>query len=187
VSDEALLARLVMYEVAESLRFEQRPSASGDGGWRRLANATLLGKEVHPLREGTPFVADMFTLVTASSSVDMTTWRGWVRGTVRLLNDTDPRRPSLDRLVEAAVGGLRGRIDLRHAPDGWATVAGRWRVGAGEIGGRFEGVFTIPFVREGEDGYWYREGPALDGVCRLRDDEFALGIPLIKLVLQLFA
>jgi RimJ/RimL family protein N-acetyltransferase/SAM-dependent methyltransferase/ABC-type transporter Mla MlaB component len=186
------LARLVAYEVAESLRF-QAPASEGGGAWLRDAQATLLGRDVLPFREGTPFAAGSYAVIRARSSVDLTTWQGSVEGDFDLLEDSDPTRQALDKLVVSRCGTLSGTLDLAPATRGFAVVEGRWSLADRTAAGPFRCVFLIPFTRAGHEGHWYVEhepdgSPREDepGFVPVRPCEQLLDIPLTKAVITLF-
>lgn len=185
------IARVVMYEVAESLRFVTR--GSGDAAVNlRAARATLLGKEMEPFVPGTPFVPGRWVVAGVSSVIDLVTFSGSFRGGFRLLDDIDPSRRSLDSLLTAAAGSLRGALDLSRVLDGYAPVRGRWSMPEAGLAGEFNAVFLIPFQTPGSADYYYRHYDLADGVpcvdagagklTALASDEFALGVPLTKLV-----
>ena len=192
------VATVVIYEVAEALRFKGPKAATSPTELRRrLAEATLLGKDVQG-REGTVFAGAQFIIVDAQSNVDLRTGVGPIRGTFDLLLDTDPMRESLDTLVITASGSLRGTLDLTTAVQGYAGVHGRWEARRARARGTFNGVFLIPFLVV--DTYYYLDlglvpcaaggttlpiGPGPVPVCPLRPDEFSLGIPLTKAVIFL--
>lgn len=196
------VATVVVYEVAEALRFKGPQAATNPAGLRRrLAEATLLGKDVQG-QPGTVFGGVQFIIVDAQSNVDLITGVGPIRGTFDLLMDTEPARESLDTLVITGSGSLRGTLDLTTAQQGYAGVNGRWEARRARARGTFNGVFLIPFQVAGT--YYYLDlglvpcdagsatrpiGP--DGspvpVCPLRSDEFSLGIPLTKAVIFLYS
>ncbi len=202
-SGEGPLAHAVLYEVAEALRFKgPRAATSSTDFTRRLAEATLLGKEVWG-RPGTVFGDSEFVVAWAESSVSLVSGTGPLRGEFHLLKDTDPARESLDTLVITTSVTIRGHIDLSTAGLGYATMQGHWRgsESRNRQQGTFTGIFLIPF-RAGE-GYWYLDlGPAQgtcagrtdlpmpDGTsvsaCPLQPDEFSLGLPLTKAVVVLY-
>jgi hypothetical protein len=194
------VATVVVYEVAEALRFKGPKAATSPSEFRRrLAEATLIGKDVRG-QPGTIFAEAQFIIVDAQSNVDMNTGVGPIRGTFDLLVDTDPRRESLDTLVITTSGSLRGTLDLTTAQQGYARADGRWEARRGRARGTFTGVFLIPF--QVMDTYFYLDlGPVRcespstlpigpNGspvqVCPLGSDEFSLGIPLTKAVVVLF-
>lgn len=191
------VARLAMYEVAEALRFREVALVDGRTAYLRVARATLLGHEIEPLRPETPFTPGRWVIASARSAIDLTRLRGPVRGRFAVLDDIDPDRRSLDTLMVSASGSLRGVLDLKTALDGYARFEGRWSMPAAMLTGRFRGLFLIPFQIPGSAGYWYRErepasgGPspgAGPGTLRgLTGDEFALGVPLTRAVVVLFA
>jgi hypothetical protein len=203
---ESRVATVVLYEVAEALRFKGPQSATDVESFRRrMAEATLLGRSVQG-EPGTIFADAQFIVADAASNVDLRTGLGPIRGTFDLLVDTDPSRASLDTLVITAGGHLRGTLDLTSAGQGFATVRGRWNTRRGPGGGTFAGVFLIPFAfPPGAPGpYFYLDlGPTAGtcagrtglplgpggspiAACPLGPDEFALGIPLTKAVIELF-
>ncbi|MCL6432538.1 MAG: hypothetical protein K6V36_17025 [Anaerolineae bacterium] len=140
------VATVVIYEVAEALQFKGPKAATSPTELRRrLAEATLLGKDVQG-REGTVFAGAQFIIVDAQSNVDLRTGVGPIRGTFDLLVDTDPTRESLDTLVITASGSLRGTLDLTTAVDGYAGAHGRWEARRARARGTFNGVFLIPFL-----------------------------------------
>jgi hypothetical protein len=194
-------ATVVLYEVAEALRFKgPKAATSPEGLRRRLAQATLLGKDVYG-QPGTIFGTAQFVIVDASSSVDLRTGVGPIQGRFDLLVDLDPNRQSLDTLAVMESARLRGTLDLTTAQQGYATVHGSWDARRSRARGTFNGVFLIPFEVYGtyyyldlgplpcSDGAQLPIGPSgnLVGVCRLQADEFSLGIPLTKAVVVLFA
>ncbi len=198
---ESPVATVVLYEVAEALRFKGPKAATSRTELRRrLAEATLLGKDLYA-QPGTIFAAAQFIVADAASNVDLRTGVGPLRGTFDLLVDQDPGRESLDTLVITASGSLRGVLDLTTAQQGYATVRGRWEVRHQRARGTFSGIFLIPFEAQGT--YFYLDlgpipcassttlpiGPngSLVPVCPLQPDEFSLGIPLTKAVVVLFA
>jgi len=192
------LASTVLYEVNESLRFlkghpkeEHRASASDANDptaiARRLAKASLLGKEVHPLRPNDLFQEGAFIQAEANSNVNLNTGKGPLTGKFLLLADTDPDRESLDTLLVTDNGPVKGELDLTTAMQGYAALSGRWSTKDKTHEGTFQGLFLIPFLVG--DQYYYADlgldGPGSNcgspsGICPLRDYEFALGIPLTK-------
>lgn len=196
------VATVVMYEVAEALQFKgPKAATSPEDLRRRLAQATLLGKDVQG-QPGTVFGGAQFIVVDAQSNVDLSSGVGPIRGTFDLLIDTNPARESLDTLVITGSGSLRGTLDLTTAqPQGYAGVNGRWEVRRGRARGTFNGLFLIPF--QAGSAYFYVDlglipcaaggttlpmgpGGSLVPVCPLRPDEFSLGIPLTKAVIFLY-
>ena len=199
VDAQAPVATVVIYEVAEALRFKGPNAATSPVEFRRrLAEATLLGKDIQG-RPGTIFGGAQFIIVDARSNVDLNTGVGPIRGTFDLLLDTDPSRESLDTLVITGSGSLRGTLDLSTAQQGYAGVRGRWEAHRARARGTFQGAFLIPF--RVMDTYYYLDlglSPCPDGArlpvgpgnslvpaCPLRADEFSLGIPLTKAVIFL--
>lgn len=192
------VATVVIYEVAEALRFKGPKAATSPTELRRrLAEATLLGKDVQG-QPGTVFSGAQFIIIDAQSNVDLSTGVGPIRGTFDLLIDTDPARESLDTLVITASGSLRGTLNLTTAQQGYAAVNGRWEARRARARGTFNGLFLIPFLVV--DTYYYLDlglvpcaaggttlpiGPGPVPVCPLRPDEFSLGIPLTKAVIFL--
>jgi hypothetical protein len=191
------VASTVLYEVNEALRFlKVHPKKDGKRGngssdpvsvARRLAKASLLGKEVHPLRPNDLFQEGAFIQAEANSNVNLNSGKGPLSGKFLLLTDTDPTRESLDTLMVTDNGPVKGELDLTTAMQGYASMSGRWSTKDKTHEGTFQGLFLIPF-RVG-DQYYYAdlglEGPGSNcgsssGICPLEDDEFALGIPLTK-------
>ena len=193
------VASAVLYEVNEALRF-LKPNSRRDAGSRadfarRLARASLLGKDVKPTGNHDLFREGQFIQAEATSAVSLSTWKGPISGRMHLLTDTDPHRESLDTLVVEVDARIRGQLDLTTAAQGYATLGGTWTSGGkGERReGTMQGVFLIPFPLDGR--YFYvdlgADGPGTlcgspEGLCPLDDDEFALGFPLTKLVVSFF-
>ena len=199
---QAPLASAVLYEVNESLRFlkvtpksrhpRSLPPADAVEISRRLANASLLGKEVHPLRENDLFKEGAFMQADANSNVNLNTGHGPLTGKFFVLTDTDPTRESLDTLLVTDSGPVKGDLDLSTAMQGYAAMSGRWGTRDKAHNGTFQGLFLIPFQIPNDTRYYYADlgldGPgtlcgSAAGVCPLDDDEFALGIPLTKALL----
>src|SRR5215813_10497793 len=86
---ETPVARVVLYEVNEALRFKAVRHDDTSELRRRLAQASLLGTEVVALVPNPVFVTGAFVKADASSAVDLSTGRGPVRGKIQLLTDTD--------------------------------------------------------------------------------------------------
>jgi hypothetical protein len=200
---ETLLGRVTVYEVTEALQFKG-PRAATDPSelTRRLAHASLLGTQVEAGSPNAIFTPGMYVTADASSNVSLVTLVGPVRGTLTLLTDLDPARLSLDTLVISSALEIRGQLDLTTAAtSGIAGIAGQWNKdrGSRRQGGRFEGVFLIPFQVPGLPGYWYIDpasvlangGEKCDspvpGLCPLDGKEFALGIPLTKAVVNFYS
>jgi hypothetical protein len=194
------VASAVLYEVNEALRF-LKPNGRRDFGSRadfarRLARASLLGKDVRPVGAHDLFKEGQFIQAEANSAVNLNTGSGPVHGRMLLLTDLDPTRESLDTLLVEVDARIAGTLDLTTATtQGYATLSGTWNTGGkGERRtGTLQGLFLIPFGMDGK--YFYVDlgvgGPgslcgSTDGVCPLADDEFALGIPLTKLVVAFF-
>jgi len=161
--------------------------------WVRTADATLVAKDVRPLVAGSPFTAGTFVSVRARSSVEVETRRGPFECEFHLLDDTDPARPCFDKLLVARSGFLAGTLDLATAAEGYAMAEGRWTSDADT--GTFRARFLLPFALPSREGFWYaahdddgmsRTGP--DAAPRaLAPDEFALGMPLTKVVVTAYA
>lgn len=199
---QAPVATAVLYEVNEALRFlkapGRRPVLDSQEVARRLAHASLLGREVHPLVEHPMFKADSFIQASATSNVDLATGRGPVQGKLYLLADLDPDRESLDTLLIMHEAGIKGDLDLSTAMQGFAAIGGQWNVRpprSPKRSGTFQGLFLIPFRVPGDERYFYLdlsgEGPGTlcasqAGICPLEGHEFSLGIPLTKLVVTFF-
>ncbi len=188
------LARVVLYEVSEAVRFaasEERDEA-GEPIWVRSADAALFGNDVTSLAEQPLFTPGMFVSARARSAVAMPGGRGSITCSFDLLMDGDPSRPSLDKLLVTASGTLDGRLDLRDAARGYACGEGRWSLP--DAHGTFTASFLIPTRRPDHDGFWYVEHdvdghvrPEHDGAWRpLRPDEFVLGIPVTKVILAVY-
>lgn len=190
------VATAVVYEVNEALRFlkargrDRSPNQAEFA--RRLAHASLLGKEVKPVGDHDIFRAGSFIQASATSTVDLRTGRGPISGKLQILTDIDPTRESLDTLVIDVEAKIRGQLDLTTATQGFATLSGTWTPSrrSSKRGGTMQGVFLIPF-HLGDERYLYLDlgvdGPgtlcgSADGLCPLTGEEFALGIPLTKLV-----
>jgi hypothetical protein len=208
-SAQTPVATAVLYEVAEALKFKGAKAATDPTSFtRRIAEATLLGKEIQGA-PGTPFFGAQFMTADARSAVDLQTGVGPISGSFDLLADTDPARNSLDTLVITASATLQGTLDLTTATQGYAAVEGDYKIKGRKpkVGGPFQGVFLIPFqvpIPGLETQYWYLDlgptqgtctgrtdlpiGPnyAPVSVCPLADFEFSLGIPLTKAVIVLF-
>jgi hypothetical protein len=207
------LAHAVLYEVNEALRFVQAGESPGRDRARkrrfnasevarRLARASLLGREVRPLQPGNIFKAGSFIQADAQSNVDLSVGKGPIHGRLKLLTDVDPNRESLDTLVIDKEAIIRGELDLSTAMQGFAGVRGRWWVGGPFQAGTFQGLFLIPFQAEGDERYFYldiageadpceapefvRIGEQVVPACPLQNWEFALGIPLTKAVVTFF-
>ena len=198
-SAEEPVASAVLYEVNEALRFlkAHRRSAmqSRSEFARRFAKASLLGKEVRPAGTHDLFREGQFIQADATSSVNLSTGKGPVTGRMHLLVDLDPNRESLDTLMVEVDARLRGELDLTTAAQGYASLTGNWTTGGktSRREGSVQGVFLIPFAMD--DKYFYVDlgvgGPGTlcgspEGLCALTDEEFALGIPLTKLVVTFF-
>ena len=186
---ERRVARIVLYEIAESIRFA--PLHDDEQAWVRTADATLFGKDVVPFEPHPAFARGVLILGRARSSVVLPGSQGPVRCTFDVLTDSAPDRPGLDKLLVTASGILDGRIDLREAPAGWATAGGTWTLSPRS--GRFVATFFIPMTRPGDGGPWYvghdDDGrPLTDSTARrpLRRDELVLGLPATKVVLSVF-
>jgi hypothetical protein len=194
------VASAVLYEVNEALRF-LKPNSRRDFGSRadfarRLARASLLGKEVTPVGKHELFKEGQFIQAEATSAVNLKTGKGPISGRMHLLTDMDPTRESLDTLLVEVDARIAGTLDLTTATtQGYATLSGTWTsAGRGNRReGTLDGLFLIPFVMDGK--YFYADlgvgGPgtlcgSTDGLCPLSGDEFALGIPLTKLVVAFF-
>jgi hypothetical protein len=207
------VASAVMYEVNEALRFmkqrdrlaeRRRPDASEFA--RRVAHASLLGRDVKPVDVHDIFHDGSFIQVDAISNVDLAVGKGPINGRLKLLTDLDPTRHSLDTLLVATDARIRGELDLTTAAQGYAAMSGRWTVLRPFRVGTFQGLFLIPFrippqVAD-EERYGYLEfgleaepcaAPEvvdLAGqpvtVCPLESFEFVLGIPLTKAVVTFF-
>jgi hypothetical protein len=204
------VASAVLYEVNEALRFmKQRdgqveqlaPDASDLA--RRVARASLLGREVKVIGDSHPIFKDgSFMQADATSSVDLGTGTGPINGRLKVLTDLDPTRNSLDTLVVSADAYIRGTLDLTTATQGYASLSGYWTSLRPFRTGTFGGLFLIPFQAPGDARYFYLElglgadpceAPEvvdLNGqpvtVCPLESFEFALGIPLTKAVITFF-
>jgi hypothetical protein len=186
---ERRVARVVAYEIAESVRFEPVP---GDPhAWVRQADATIFGKEVVAAAPDPAFVAGTLLVARAASAVLVPGHAGPIVCTFELLCDSAPDRPSLDKLVVTAAGTLEGRIDLANVHAGWATAEGAWRLESRS--GRFSAAFFVPMKpRDGEE-YAYAghddDGQPLAAARdrrAVRDDERVLGFPATKIVLSVF-
>jgi hypothetical protein len=217
------VATAVLYEVNEALRFvktdrnwereRQRQRSFRESSTevaRRLARASLLGREVKSLQEppGDIFKEGSFIAADAMSNVDLSKGTGPIHGKLKLLTDLDPNRESLDTLVVDTEAIIKGELDLTTALQGFAALRnGRWTIlkstKAGSfVRGTFEGMFLIPFLADGDERYFYLDiaGPAdpcaapefvtVGGqtvpACPLESFEFALGIPLTKAVVTFF-
>jgi hypothetical protein len=196
------VAAVIMYEVAEAMSFKGSLQGSPT---RRLADATLLGNKIVPLTTDptSPWANAEFITALALSDVSLATGKGPIVGTFNLLKDVDPTRESLDTLVVTASGSVLGVLDMSTADLGYAATSGTWQMKTSK--GIFAGVFVVPFPYG--DGYAYLDPTASlhldqlgvpfcdstravtlpDGtkLCLLGSEEFALGIPLTKLVLIL--
>jgi hypothetical protein len=208
-SAQTPVATAVLYEVAEALKFKGPKAATDpDSFKRRLAEATLLGKDIQGA-PGTPFFGAQFITADARSAVNLITGVGPISGTFDLLADLDPTRNSLDTLVITATATLHGTLDLSTATQGYAVASGDYKIKGRKpaVAGPFQGLFLIPFqvpIPGLENQYWYLDlgptqglcngrtdlpiGPnyAPVSVCPLADYEFSLGIPLTKAVFVLF-
>jgi hypothetical protein len=196
------VAAVTMYEVAEAMSFKGSQQGSPT---RRLADATLLGNKIVPLTTdpASPWANAEFITAFAQSDVSLATGKGPIVGTFNLLKDVDPTRESLDTLVIANAGSVYGVLDLSTATLGYAATSGTWQLKTSK--GTFAGLFVVPFPYG--DGYVYldptdsmhldqlgvsfcdstRAVVLPDGTkaCLLGSEEFALGIPLTKVVLIL--
>ena len=192
-ADGTPVVRLVLYEVTEALTFKMTDHDNMDELVRRLAHASLLGRDVIPLASTSPYQAGQYVVADARSSVDLATLRGPVRGQIEVLTDLDPTRNSLDTLLVSARIQIEAELDLTlAATSAVALIGGTWWDGANHLQGTFTGFFAIPFQLDGLPGqYWYvNYGPgacatgsiALGSVCSVTMEEFALGIPLTKAV-----
>jgi hypothetical protein len=209
------IATAVLYEVNEALRFvkagprdrdslrdtarSRRPTPSDVA--RRLAHASLLGRDVTPLVPCDIFKKGSFVQAEATSNVDLAVGKGPLHGRLKLLTDMDPKRESLDTLVVDTEAIIRGELDLSTALQGYAGMSGRWSA-ARHLLGSFQGLFLIPFQVDGDERYFYLDiaGPAdpceapefvhvgdqVLPACPLQSFEFALGIPLTKAVVTFF-
>jgi hypothetical protein len=193
------VATAVLYEVNEALRFLKqsgRQQVTDPAEFaRRVAHASLLGRDVRPLRENKVFKEGGFIQADAFSNVDLGTGRGPLFGTLTLLADMDPARHSLDTLVVVTDGWVRGEVDLTTATQGFARMAGSWGTAKPLRTGTFQGLFLIPFQLPGDERYFYVDlgfdGPGTlcglpAGICALEVHEFTLGIPLTKAVVMFF-
>jgi hypothetical protein len=202
------VASAILYEVNEALRFvkrgardterprERRPDTAEIA--RRVARASLLGREVVPVGTHPLFKAGSFIQADATSNVNLATGKGPITGKLKLLSDIDPTRESLDTLVIDHEAFVRGELDLTTAMQGYATLSGHWwSVRKPRAEGTLQGFFLIPFLMPGDERYFYLDlglpaapcpkpevvylpDPVL--VCAVEPDEYALGIPLTKLV-----
>lgn len=198
------VASATLYEVNEALRF-LKPRRSRDHvesraeAARRFAKASLLGKDVRPTGTHDIFREGQFIQAEATSSVNLATGKGPILGRMHLLVDIDPTRESLDTLEVEVDATIRGQLDLSTAQQGYASLSGTWakkwtaKSSRSKRDGTMQGVFLIPFAMD--DRYFYVDlgagGPgtlcgSAEGVCPLGEDEFALGIPLTKLVVSFF-
>jgi len=207
------VASAVLYEVNEALRFVKRGTRDSvrpreprrlDTAEiaKRVAHASLLGREVVPVGTHPIFKAGSFIQADAVSNVDLATGKGPITGKMKLLTDIDHTRESLDTLVVDNEAWIRGELDLTTAMQGYAALSGRWwSVWKPRAEGTLQGFFLIPFQIPGDDRYFYLDlglpgapcpkpeivhlpGPVQ--VCAVDDDEFALGIPLTKAVVTFF-
>jgi hypothetical protein len=169
---------------------------------RRVAQASLLGREVNPVASHPLFKQGSFIQADATSTVDMAVGKGPLRGRMMLLTDVDPTRESLDTLVIDANVWVKGELDLTTAAQGYAALGGQWTSLRPRAGGTFSGLFLIPFLPDGDERYFYLDlggeadpceapefvtvgGQVVPG-CPLQPFEFALGIPLTKAVVTFF-
>lgn len=204
------VASAILYEVNEALRFVKRDGARPRERQRpdtaeiakRVARASLLGRDVVPFGAHPLFKAGSFIQADAMSSVDLATGKGPITGKMKLLTDIDPTRESLDTLVVDVEAWIRGELDLTTATQGYAALSGRWwTLWKPRMEGTLQGFFLIPFQVPGDDRYFYLDlglpaapcprpevvhlpGPVQ--VCAVDDDEYALGIPLTKAVVTFF-
>lgn len=178
---ERCVARAVLYEIAEAVRFEA--VRDDEPIWVRHAEATVFGKDVVSPGAGPLFPAGSLIVGRARSSVVVPGHRGPLHCAFDVLVDSAPDRPSLDKLLVAGSGALEGHLDLRGVSAGHATAGGTWT--RGRRSGRFIATFSIPITRPGHDGYWY-VGADGDGPRQLRDDELVLGFPATKIVISVF-
>ncbi|HVR72577.1 MAG TPA: hypothetical protein VMT87_17210 [Vicinamibacteria bacterium] len=204
------VASAVLYEVNEALRFVKRGERPRDRRRpdtaevaRRVADASLLGREVNPVDTHPLFRKGSFIQADATSDVNLATGKGPIRGTMTLLTDIDPTRESLDTLVVDADLKLKGDLDLTTALQGYAGLSGEWSsVRPRGNRGTFAGLFLIPFLADGDERYFYLDlggeadpcaapefvtaGGQTVPACPLESFEFALGIPLTKAVVTFF-
>jgi hypothetical protein len=203
------VASAILYEVNEALRFVKRGARDTQRPRerrgldtaeiaKRVARASLLGREVVPVGTHPLFKAGSFIQADAMSNVDLATGKGPITGKMKLLTDIDPTRESLDTLVVDAEAWIRGELDLTTAMQGYATLSGRWwSVWKPRADGTLQGFFLIPFQAPGDERYFYLDLglpaapcpkpevvylPDPVPVCAVELDEYALGIPLTKLV-----
>jgi len=166
-SAQAPAARVVLYEVSESLKLTASQGGGGHGhrvvgGARslaRLANAALLSNNLMPLSAGTVFATAQYMTATAQSDVSLDPnsqafGTGPINGKFNLAVYQDlghNGQKILSDLVVIASGELRGTLDLRDAldpanPQPIAPVEGRWRLDRDRAYTKvFAGVFLIPF------------------------------------------
>ena len=208
------VASAVLYEVNEALRFVKRGDRDSDRTRerrrpdtaeiaKRVAHASLLGRDVMPVGTHPMFKAGSFIQADAKSNVDLATGKGPISGKLKLLSDMDPNRESLDTLVVDHEAFVRGELDLTTAMQGYASISGRWTsVWRPRAEGQLQGFFLIPFQAPGDERFFYLDlglpaAPCakpelvyLQGqpvpVCAVEADEFALGIPLTKLVVTFY-
>lgn len=168
-SAEVPVARIVLYEVMESLELRQTRRDAVPFS-KRIADAALLGTSVVPLSPGTPFAANQSITATATSRVILDPTRegfgtGPITGAFDLVvsRDLDNNgRQNLSDLVVVASGSLQGTLDLRPAlveQQPFARVSGQWALGD-DSAGRFSGLFLIPFDYPGL-GLVYLDPPEL--------------------------
>lgn len=202
---ESPIAQVTLYEVTEALRFKPPHAVQQAGVLHRLAQASLLGTEITDAAAGTPFANGNYVTADASSNVDLSTLKGPVNGTIKILLDTDPNRLSLDTLVVTSALRIHGELDLTTAQEGFAAVTGRWHLLRDQrTRGTFAGLFLIPFQMAlpgfPVDQYWYVDPATINedlglkrcdspffGLCPLSNKEFALGIPLTKAVVIFYS
>jgi hypothetical protein len=190
---ETPVASAVVYEVNEALTFlkgKRRPTLDPAEFSRRLAHASLLGREVRALTPDSVFAEGQFLQANAVSNVDLKSGQGTLKGSFALLTDLDPKRESLDTLMVTHRGSVDGWLDLTTAGQGFAEMSGQWSLGKRLPRGSFRGLFLIPFqIPGGGEQYYYLdlglEGPGTlcasqAGICPLETHEFSLGIPLTK-------
>lgn len=208
------VASAVLYEVNEALRFVKRTDRDGERDRvrrrpdvaeiaKRVAKASLLGRDVMPVGTHPIFKAGSFIQADATSHVNLATGKGPISGKMKLLTDVDPTRLSLDTLVVDAEAFIRGELDLTTATQGYAGLSGRWTsLWRPRAEGTLQGFFLIPFQVPGDDRYFYLDlglpaAPCANPevvhpqgqpvpVCAVESDEFALGIPLTKAVVTFF-
>jgi hypothetical protein len=188
-----------LYEVTEEVRLLGRAARfrRDEDPVRRLATAALMGTVPSDTRL-CPNPEPCVITALATSDVDLSTGRGYVHGTFKIVIQDDNTTDGPERVV--IQGEITGDIDLSLAffgPDGVSrsgdetvplgSIDGRWTA-VGERGTAFEevrvrgtlsGVFRLPFTIPGlDDAFYLGEAGA---VIPVQPRERSLSRPTVRL------